>query len=73
MGVGGELSKRMAKLLILLRVDLVPSSRSSVLFLCSLKKLEVKQDFVERRQPVREAGLRVERGLEEMYSWVSST
>lgn len=48
------------------------TSRSSALLLFSLRKLEVNQDFNERKQLVREAGGRVESALVEMQSWVSS-
>lgn len=56
----------MEKLLILFRVDLVPTRRSSVLLLLSLRKFEVNQDLISWRQLVREEGGSVELGLLEM-------
>lgn len=44
----------------------------SVLSLFNLRKLGENQDFISRRQSVREEGGRVELGLVEIWSWVSS-
>ena len=51
------------KLSTLDRVDLVPTRRSSVLSLLSLRKFEVKQDLIPERQWVREERGRVGSGL----------
>lgn len=51
---------------ILLRVDLVPMRRSSVLLPLSLRKFEVNQVCISVRQSVREEGGSVELGLLEM-------
>lgn len=48
-----ELSMVSEKLLALEKVDLVPTRRSSVLSLSSLRKLEVNQDLISERQWVR--------------------
>ncbi len=48
----------------LFNVDLVPI-RSSVLLLFNLRKFEVNQDFMSRRQLVREDGGSLELGLVE--------
>lgn len=61
-----EPSIQMVKLLTLVRVNLVPISRSSVLLLLSLRKFEVNQDLISLRQRVREEGGRVELGFVEM-------
>ena len=66
------LSIVMEKLSGFVRVDLVPMRRTSVLLLLSLRKLQVNQDFISCRQSEREVGGRVEVGLVDMYSWVSS-
>ena len=51
------------KLSTLDRVDLVPTRRSSVLSLFSLRKFEVNQDLISERQWVREEGGRKASGL----------
>lgn len=61
-----EWSKGIVKLLDFLNVELVPINNISVLSLFSLRKLTVNQDFISRRQLVREEGGRRESGLEEM-------
>ena len=58
-----ELSMVREKLSTLDRVDLVPTRRSSVLSLLSLRKFEVNQDLISERQWVREDGARVASGL----------
>ena len=53
-----EVSMVREKLSTLDRVDLVPTRRSSVLSLLSLRKFEVNQDLISERQWVREGGVR---------------
>ena len=60
------LSIVMEKLSGFVRVDLVLMRRTSVLLLLSLRKLQVNQDFISRRQSEREVGGRVEVGLVDM-------
>lgn len=51
------------KLLILERVDLVATRRSSVLSLFSLRKFEVNQSLISSKQLVRDKGGSEEVGL----------
>ncbi len=60
-----ELSMGIEKFLDLFNVDLVPIRSCSVLLLFNLRKFEVNQDFMSRRQLVREDGGSLEVGLVE--------
>ena len=60
-----ELSMGMEKLWSLFSVDFVPIKRNSVLLQFNLRKFEVNQDFISRRQLVRDRGGSVELGLVE--------
>jgi len=54
------------------RVDLEPMRTTSVLLLFNLRKFEVNQSLISCKQAQREGGGKVEEGLEETESWVSS-
>ena len=60
-----ELSMGMEKLWSLFSVVFVPIKRNSVLLQFNLRKFEVNQDFISRRQLVRDRGGSVELGLVE--------
>uniref|UniRef100_A0A3Q4HBG5 Secretin receptor n=1 Tax=Neolamprologus brichardi TaxID=32507 RepID=A0A3Q4HBG5_NEOBR len=62
----GERSMLMEKLWDLDKIETVPTSKTSVLLLFSLRKLEENQDLISIRQFEREGGGRIELGLEEM-------
>ena len=61
-----ELSMDMEKGLCFARVDLVPTRRTSVLSLFSLRKLSESHDLISSRQLDRAVGGRVEVGLVEI-------
>lgn len=48
------------------KIDALPTSKTSVLLLLSLRKLEENHDLISIRQFEREVGGRDELGLEEM-------
>ena len=60
-----ELSMGMVKLGVLVRVDLEPMRRTSVLSLLSFRKLEENQILISCKQSQREEDGKVEVGLEE--------
>ncbi len=53
------------KLLDFDKIDFVPTRRTSVLSVFSLRKLRENQDLISSKQPKREEKIRVEFGLED--------
>ncbi len=60
-----ELSTEREKLLDFNKLDFVPTRRTSVLSVFSLRKLRENQDLISSKQPKKEEERRVEFGLED--------